>query len=193
MQFSALARPVSDTVDMRAGVVEEFRSDEGNSASTNIPSVKAALVALFNAWPTAISFQDLSDVVSRGSCETAPAETPEGLADSLVQCYLSNVVAMHVSPPRFANLPGERPRANPLARCQCSLGQPVANLRHRLVQLNDVDRLVLNKLDGSADRATILSELTEAVRDATKPVDTHDGKWLEESLRRLAYGALLEQ
>jgi SAM-dependent methyltransferase len=194
LHMSALARPVSETVDLALGVIEEFKSDEGASASTNIPAVKAALLALFNAWPASLSFDELwGDVQQRLTPKSIAAGTAEALAESLVHCYLSNVVALHVSPARFAQSAGERPLASPLARCQSKLGQPIANLRHRIVDLSDADRLVLDKLDGRTDRTALVAGLSDANAVGLEKADSHDGQWLEASLDRLARSALLER
>jgi SAM-dependent methyltransferase len=192
MHMSALARPVSQPVDLTLGVVEEFRSDEGASASTNIPAVKAALLVLFNAWPASLSFEELWREVQRCLAPKSTAGTAEALAESLVQCYLSNVVALHVSPARFAVTAGARPLASPLARCQSKLGQPIANLRHRIVELSEVDRLVLDKLDGRTDRAALAAALGESPGRGAEQHDSQNGQWLESSLDRLARSALLE-
>lgn len=191
MHMSALARPVSEQVDLALGVVEEFRSDEGASASTNIPELKAALLALFNAWPASLSFHELWSEVQR-CLPRSSTGTADSLAESLVHCYLSNVVALHVAPARFAQTAGARPLASPLARCQSKLGQPIANLRHRIVELSDVDRLVLEKLDGRADRAALAAALAASSASAAEPADSPNGQWLEASLDRLARSALLE-
>ena len=187
MHFSALARPVSEPADMSLGVTEEFKSDEGASASTNIPAVKAALVALFEAWPAALSFDELwAEVRTRLAGQSAMVGTAEGLAGSLAHCFLSNVVALHVCPAGFALAAGDRPLASPLARCQSRLGQPIANLRHRIVELSDVDRRVLDKLDGRNDRKAIAAALADMDMASTAEAGPSDGDWLEASLYRLA-------
>lgn len=194
MHMSALARPVSESLDLSLSAVEEFRSDEGASASTNIPAVKAALVALFEAWPASLSFDELwAEVQRRLAPASIAAGTAEALAESLVHCYLSNVVALHVSPAQFALTAGQRPVASPLARCQSKLGQPIANLRHRIVELSEADRLVLDMLDGRTDRAALAVALATANAGGAEQAESKNGQWLEESLDRLARSALLER
>jgi len=101
-------------------------------------------------------------------------------------------VALHVSPARFANAAGQCPLASPLARCQSKLGQPIANLRHRVVELSESDRLVLDMLDGRTDRAALAATLAAMNASGAEQADLQNGKWLEASLDRLARSALLE-
>jgi methyltransferase-like protein len=94
--------------------------------------------------------------------------------------------------------------ASPVARLQAAEGVPVANLRHLLTELDDLDHVVLPYLDGSRDRAALLEVLIEAVLNGELNME-RDGKplrdrdiirelltnSLEPCLQRLATGALL--
>ncbi len=218
LHISALARPMSENPEVSSSRVEEFRADDGSSASTNIALVKAALLALFEAWPKALTFDELTAAVQSrlaGAGGVAALGSPEILAETLLQCYLSNVVSLHVAPARFALTPGERPLASPLARHQSAAGSPITNLRHRIVELTENDRLVLGYLDGTRDRPAMLGALERALGDgtfqwdddapaqgdATEPAGSSGprgcraplAEWLEGSLKRLATCALLMQ
>jgi hypothetical protein len=206
---------MSENPDVASSGVVEFRADDGSSASTNIPLVKAALVALFEAWPRALAFDELTAAVQSRLAGDAIVKNPEILAEPLLQCYLSNVVALHVSPAQFELMPGERPLASPLARHQSAAGSAITNLRHRVVELAEGDRLVLGYLDGTLDRPALLGALERAAGDGKLPCDgdasfdgdapkpcgssvpggrcTPSAEWLEASLKRLATCALLVQ
>ena len=57
--LTALARPTTENPNVASTEVVEFRTDEGFSASTNVPLIKAALLALFEAWPRCVPFEEL--------------------------------------------------------------------------------------------------------------------------------------
>jgi SAM-dependent methyltransferase/methyltransferase-like protein len=196
LQMTALARPVAPPPDVSSSAVGAFRADDGLTVSTNIPVVKAALVSLFEVWPAALSFDALWSAVclrlaGTPDSATESARSPELLAESLLQCYLSNLVAFHVRASRFVRQAGPRPVASPLARHQSASGSPITNLRHRIVQLSDSDRRVLSYLDGSHDRPAIVELLKRAGGAAESGLTLAES--LEASLQRLAQSALLVQ
>ena len=93
----------------------------------------------------------------------------------MLRCYLSNLVALHVSPPQFVAVgAGERSLASPLARLQARTTARVTNLRHRLVELSELDRLTLQYLNGLNDRAALVEMLSSQVAAQTLTL-AHDG------------------
>jgi methyltransferase-like protein len=206
---SALARPLSAQPEVRSSAVEQFRADSdgtGPTVSVSLPILKAALVCLFEAWPRALAFNDLWTAIGERLGPAAGAESNGRtlLAEGLLYCYLSNLVALHVHPPTFAQEPGPRPTASPLARLQAATATRVTNLRHRLVNLSDLERVVLPHLDGNHDREALLEVLAAAAANGVLAIEA-DGQRLQASapmrgllaeplengLRRLAALALL--
>jgi len=166
MHMTALAQPVSAQPDVLSTATETFRGDDRRTVSTNQPLIKAALVTLFDAWPSAMSFDALwQAVVARlsGTDQDLGPQARAVLAESLMNCYLSNMLALHVYPPRFARDASPFPTARPLARHQARAGVPITNLRHRIARLTDADRVVLPHLDGTRGRADLLPLLAAAV------------------------------
>jgi methyltransferase-like protein len=210
MSISTGVMPASPEPDVASHAPEEFRRPEkAGSLTTNNPLVKAALVALDRARPGSLSFEALWEQVrsvlgpSLGGIAD-PDDGPRILAGALLRGFLSDLVDLHVRPPRFASIAGERPVASPLARLQARDGERVTNLRRRSVDLNALDRMVLGRLDGTRDRPALLEairghvaadELTiydgeNPIRDPAKIDEILAGE-LEPSLQRLAGLALL--
>jgi methyltransferase-like protein/cyclopropane fatty-acyl-phospholipid synthase-like methyltransferase len=209
MHLSALAKPQSAKPDVTGSGTEAFHAPDGAHLTTNHPFVKAALVGLFELWPRAVSFDVLCQAVRERlgpawAAAGSDKEVRQFLAGALLQCYLGNIIEMHLYPPQFTLFPGERPVASPLARLQADAGQErVTSLSHRIVELSLMDRLVLRHLDGRHDRAALLGVLAGLAKDGTLAL-SHEGKPLTDgqareyltaaldlSLRRLAAGALL--
>jgi cyclopropane fatty-acyl-phospholipid synthase-like methyltransferase len=158
--LTAVARPTTEPADAASDETVEFRTDEGYSATTNMPLIKAALLSVFDAWPGAVLFDELWRLV----CERLPVppgeETRPALAEAMRQCWLTNVVELHVARPPLSVTLGERPVAFSLARLQAKAGaRRVCNLRHRTVALDDGDRDLVQRMDGTRDVAALRREL----------------------------------
>ncbi len=210
MSVSTGVLPASSDPDVASDAPETFhRPEKAGSLTTNNPVVKAALVALDRVRPRALTVAALWERVqadlgpSLGGI-TQPDEGAQVLAAALLRCFLSDLVDLHVRPPRFADGPGERPIASPLARIQAEEGGRVTNLRRRSVDLDEFDRLVLGQLDGSRDRSSLLEAMQGLVArdeltiyDGDRPIrepaksDEILAAELEPSLQRLAGLALL--
>jgi hypothetical protein len=170
LHITGVPRPEGREVDLGPDAVLEFRSSSGVALATRNPLLKAALVCLAQVWPGAAPFPELlsaaeSVLASVGLRLPPGAEVADGLADALLQCFLTGLVDLHVHPPRFAVEVSERPLACPLARLQAADGERVTNRRHRMVDLGGgFERQILGLLDGSRDRGAILEALAEGVR-----------------------------
>jgi len=105
----------------------------------------------------------------------------------------AGLVELHVHTYRFAAEAGERPVSSPLARLQLQKGAMIATLRHTRVEVEgELERQLLLLLDGTRDRAALLSELSPFARSnastASREIPPED---LESALGKLARLALL--
>ncbi len=206
------ARPLSDQPDLASKTPEDFRSQRGVKITTNHPLLKAALVSLFEVWPAALSFAALFQAVRDRLCpagtdltEEDEAEARDYLTGALLMCYQADLVELHRFPPQFTRKAGDRPLASPIARLQAAMELPqVTNLRHHSAELAPLERLLIQLLDGSRDRAALVEELVKlaeqevfAVEREGQPV--RDRTLLQQALtdsvetglHHLAQGALL--
>jgi methyltransferase-like protein/2-polyprenyl-3-methyl-5-hydroxy-6-metoxy-1,4-benzoquinol methylase len=206
------AQPVAAEPDIHSVSVEHFRGQDGATLSIDHPVTKAAMFCLAEAWPRAMSFDELlsaararlSSPGGRGGNGDLDAQmlganllTAYGYSDSLVE--------LHVHAPPMATKAGERPVASHLARLQAQSVDRVTNLRHERVTLDGFDRYLLSYLDGSHGRAAIVDLLlagpvAEGVltfKDAAQPLGGSDqardllAEELECRLAWLARAALL--
>jgi SAM-dependent methyltransferase len=205
LRMNTLCEPVSREPDVSGETSEAFRAEHGQ-LSTDIPLVKAILVALHRVWPRTVSFAELAaDARARLDAVGDPDLTDEIIADACLQCYGSNLLALHLWSPRFASVVPERPATTALARWQAARQmRDVSNLRQRIVPLNAFELAVLALLDGTRDRAALVDELVKAgaagsfvIEKAGQAVTGADAlraviaESLEPTLGRLAHGALL--
>jgi SAM-dependent methyltransferase len=123
----------------------EFRGPRGASLTTDHDAVKAALVALGDAWPRALPVAELDG---------------EAVCEALLRAYAVNLVQLHVWAPDIATTPSERPVASAVARLQAAEGTRITNLRHGSIEVPDeLGRRLITLLDGTRDRAALAREL----------------------------------
>jgi SAM-dependent methyltransferase len=161
---------------------QTFATPEGFTVTSSEPLVIAALHALAQAWPQALSFQELLEQAVAGSDLDAPVEQAAArLREVLLQAYLARIAQLLGSPPLLAGDPPERPLASALARAQHAAGsQALSSLLHANARLEgELEPRLFELLDGTRDRA----ELARAL--AVPPAQ------VEESLERLTALGLL--
>jgi SAM-dependent methyltransferase len=157
------ARPVGAVGPGRV----EFRGPRGATITTDHDAVKAALVALGDAWPGGVAVAELDG---------------DAVCEALLRAYAVNLVQLHVWAPEIATAPSERPVASAVARLQAAAGPRITNLRHGSIDVPDeLGRRLITLLDGTRDRAALLRQLD-------RPADE-----LERSLEGLARIAVLER
>jgi methyltransferase-like protein len=205
LHLTANARPVSPRPDTCSQAAEVFVTAFAGELSTNRPLIKTALARLSEVWPRPVSFQGLWTEVSRRLAPIAAPDTADDLAAALMACFQVGFVDLHVRPPVFALTAGERPVASALARLEAREHGVVTNLKHQLVTVDVLPRLILQACDGSRDRLGLLG-LVLAEAD-TGELQLHDAEgkrisdrdlireaaWanLEPALAKLANHALL--
>jgi methyltransferase-like protein/SAM-dependent methyltransferase len=170
--------------DLRAGVMEKFSTAAGVSVTTSNAITKAALMVLAERWPQSLAFAELLGAahsrVHNMAASGASTQDRQTLANDLLSGYINGLVELHVAGSPFRARAGERPAVSVLARWQAEAGRPITNLRHEVLHPTAAVRSLLPLLDGSRDRAAILSA-TIGVDDAQ----------LEATIEELARAALL--
>ena len=128
----------------------------------------------------------------------------EKLATEFIRCHCDGILELIAFEPALTVQPSDRPTAFAVARLQAQGGGEVVNLRHRLVALNDLERLSMSLLDGTRDRDELLDAMSRIVREKRFHVQ-EDGqrlpdqasvrqalaRALDASLSRFAANALL--
>jgi Predicted methyltransferase regulatory domain/Methyltransferase domain len=194
--ISSPARPREEPGEEEAAerdAEQTFTTPAGFSVTTSEPLVKAALRALWQAWPRSVDWGSLLELACAAAGPQAPTELVQGrLREVLLQAHLARIVHLQGCPAPVAAHAAERPLASPLARAQCAAGaQVVSSLLHGNVNLQgelDVGLLVL--LDGTRDRTALLSGLAHSPLDADSQSAT--AELVEATLTRFAGLGLLQ-
>jgi methyltransferase-like protein/2-polyprenyl-3-methyl-5-hydroxy-6-metoxy-1,4-benzoquinol methylase len=193
--------------DVTSDATIQYQTRTGMTLSTSRPLLKAAMLVLSRRWPGTVPFDELRQEARALAGGTAdPAEDARALALGLLNSYISSdLVELHAVPLPVSRAPGERPTALGSARLRAAAGATaVANRRHELVRLNDLNQRLVPLLDGTRDRTEIIDRLTERAltgdlnvqKDNQKLTDPADVKAalaavLDPALNELAAHALL--
>jgi methyltransferase-like protein len=192
---AAPVRPASPRWDVESAGYEKFHGIGGAEISSRKPIVKAALLVLAEAWPQPLPFVELLALArARLRASEAQDADKEQLAQFLLRCYAtasSNLVELSPRPLPVAKQPGARPRVRPLARRQASVGSCVTNLKHRSVILDEMQRLIVQHLDGQRDRAALVEILHNLASRGELSMQGFSSEALEKHLDPLARLSLL--
>ncbi len=158
-----------------------YLSPAGMTMATNRPLLKVAMHLLQAAYPASIPFDALPKLAretlggaDRGNPRSV-AEDAQLIAVGLLNCYMgSDLVELYGMPIAFARSAGEYPVALPLARIHAAKTGIIANRRHEVVRLNELDRHLIPLLDGSNDRPALVAKLTEVAKAGRITVRQHD-------------------
>jgi cyclopropane fatty-acyl-phospholipid synthase-like methyltransferase len=177
----------------------------GAKLTISDPMLQIALVLLAKAWPGSIPFGELLASVRRElsmgrlvvQSQDEFDRDAKSLAHSLAHCCVIGVGQLHVTEPTFSLAVQDKPKACPLARLQAASGASVTSRLHTPVELDPIGRKLLTLLDGTADEAELLKELTRYVNEQgiTLQQDGNritDPTILQESLHK-AIGSSLDQ
>lgn len=189
-------RPLSEHPDVLSNAVERFQgADEVATLSTNNPLVKATLVCLYDIWPQAVPFDQLWSAVTQAlNRATVPIERdPRVLRAALLQCQQSNLIELHAHVPRIMTDLSDRPIASPLARLQSIDNSSVTNLRHLRVKLSDLERLLLQHLDGKRDRNALIAVIEKAVAGGVLQAPTLLASMTDAEKRHEVLGEMVDQ
>jgi methyltransferase-like protein len=158
-------RPAETNLKLRSRQLTNFIGPKNSSLQTDNPLIKAAMVALGDAWPKALHFQDLLATARRSIDEGASGEVlscdDDGrtLGELLLRAYAGGIVEFSMAPPKLVSSLSERPVASPLARLLSRESNEVVNLRHFNIHVDDpLSRRLLQLLDGSRDRNALVDE-----------------------------------
>ena len=152
--------------------------------SVSQPLSKAAFCQLSDVWPRYLTVAELRQqarqrIQADGIADGGNAvDDFQVLGQCLVTAYTTaskrHIVDLLVSAPRYALEIEDRPRGSPLARYQAATCNRVTNLRNETVALDDLDRQVLLRLDGTRKPRDLLEMLVSLVEQGVLRVDEKD-------------------
>jgi SAM-dependent methyltransferase len=157
----------SATADSNVAV---FHNPLGRQITTRNPGLRAALLAIANAWPESVAYETLirDSVVDRSAWEP-----------DIFNCQAAGMIEFSLRPSPCTRTLGERPVTTRLARWQAINQDFVTNPRHQAIRLSQPQRDLLQRLDGTHSQ----TELAALV--------ANDEKFVAEQLDQLRRQSLL--
>jgi SAM-dependent methyltransferase len=124
----------------------------------------AAMGRINSAWPHAVPFSELRDLVSILSPRSnPPRDTAMDLARMLLLAFRLGIVELWTEPTTFLARDHQRPMMSPLARHLVAAGEQVVNLRHQHIPTTPVLTTMAPLLDGTRDRTDLLRDLERLI------------------------------
>lgn len=131
----------------------------GGSLTLAAPAAKAAVGALREAYPAALSYHELCDVA--GTREGVDTSDTEYFGGVLYTLLAHDAIDIRSHRPGMVTALGTHPRASAVARAMAPRGQSLPNLMHYAVSFDGFTDAFVPYVDGTRDRA----ELGAVVRD----------------------------
>lgn len=129
----------------------QIRNHRGWQVTIGDPTIKAAIIALAQASPGALSLADLS----KGFDERGRS----GLCQGLFDLFAAGFIDVRGDAPRCALQPGEHPQISVLCRWQSSHSAKLTDLCHYPVKIQEERaRRLIALLDGTRDRTALLAD-----------------------------------
>ncbi|MCA9139551.1 MAG: class I SAM-dependent methyltransferase [Planctomycetales bacterium] len=184
-----------------------FDHASGQTLTVANPIQKFALEHLAELWPSDESIERLADIAfDQIPVEARPER--EGCRQELYETFLelfsANLVSLNVGPSGCVPGIGSAPRTSPLVRYQAERGSAVTNQRHETVRLDEFEREIVQRLDGSQTidgltaqllelSVTLETESTDEGESGQAKTPSHDElrSVIENRLTRLANTGLL--
>jgi SAM-dependent methyltransferase len=166
-QFSLLG--TTDPIDAEFCLTDasdmEFRTQEGSTLRVSHPVLKSAYLCLGQAWPRALSFDELLEEATRRLDPANPKSPGEEdiqvLLEAMYVLACSGEVSFQVSRPGLTTAISDRPLASLLARKQSESDTLVTNLLHQSVRLEDAQACrILQLLDGTRSIEQLIAEIS---------------------------------
>ena len=155
----------------------------------DVKYMRALLDTLRKAAPHALALDVLLEQLRSHPDAARPPEGTSVEPERILLASLqAGIIDPHVSTPRYAYPPGDRPTASAVVRSQLRHGDIVTSLWHQPVKVDDeIARRLLPLLDGTRDRR----DLVAATADFIAAADDSSAAVVDGHLRRLAKLCLL--
>lgn len=178
-------QPQAATAEQRLDQPFVFRDTAGNAVPVRLPITKAAVFRLAKEWPRGVKFSELAAAARQavldstaGKSATTTEEDEAQLGVALLQLHGLGLIHWGVRQLPLSPPVSDRPVVSAYARLQAQRGNQVTSLRHVNVQLDEVNRQMVRRLDGTQDQAALVAALDALVVEGTITLRNQQGQLL---------------
>jgi methyltransferase-like protein/ubiquinone/menaquinone biosynthesis C-methylase UbiE len=139
-----------------------YKDAAGRTVKLKEPFLKAAIMALSDALPSPLSFDEWLKLarIKLSGRDVGGDNDVRQLNEVLVHMSVSGMLNLHIERNAYGSAEDTHPCAFSPVRHQAQQRRDsVTNLRHELVRISDFDRAVLPLLDGSLDTPTLKDQI----------------------------------
>jgi len=168
-----------------------------NTVASASPFAKAAIQHLIDVFPGTVNIEELRSaaiaILEKAGYPLAdkPATGVDDTASIVMEVYLGGAIELSLHPPRVATKISAFPVATPMARLQAASRGLVVNQVHETIELDQLTRHVVARLDGQRDLDWLRRDLQSAVEKSEAEVAPNSTRSLEEVLAWCRDHALL--
>ncbi len=176
--IASRAAPLTDTESGLPADVEQYRSFDGATLSTDHPVSKAAMRHLIEIWPRALSFTEL---LAEGRARAGRSNVSEAVQQADAQVLAANLLRAFAYSPNLVTIRTcatplmprvtSRPIVDPLVRLQATQSSEVTSRFHERIQLNSLCRVLAILCDGSRDHAAIYAAVQQRMDEGSVEVE----------------------
>lgn len=149
----------ADPVPLTEVREQKFTDPEGRTINSQVPTVRAALLALSEAWPGTLRFNEWLEN-TRKILGGAQPNDENLLNELLVRGFCGGLIRLRTNPMVAGSANLDKPVAFAPARLQAQTNQNEATtIWHNTIKINDLQRVVTGMLDGTRNRDEIIAEI----------------------------------
>lgn len=185
------------------GEGKTFEHSDGQLITVTTPIEQYAFGRLAQLWPQEIAVNQLIEEAWQATPEDqrpGQQQALEEVGSALLQCYSAGLAQLYSVCSGAVSTVSQQPTASSLVRYQADYGPLVTNARHQSVSLNDFDRLLVVRLDGTKTVEQLIQEvcglisngeLTVELEGISEPSVDDLETAIENNLKRMASLSLL--
>jgi len=165
-RLTAFAHARQKQPSLEEGVEVQFVGPRVTPFTLSSVAGKAAYLSLMDAAPWPIEWPELVERTNKGLGGGEPladSAVRTAVLDSLLLAYEAGAIDLTETDTLAVREPSPQPLASAWARWQAGQENYVTNLRHRSVEMNEINRFVLRLLDGTRDRSQLTAEVVQFV------------------------------
>ncbi len=155
------------TQDLAEGIEVVFKCANGRKLQVKNSALKALLLTLAEAWPKSLTSQEiargidqrLSQLMVVGERQQLPID--KIVSTNVLQLLVRGDIEIRFGSDRFSSEISHKPMTSPLARLQAAAGPTLTTLRHGMINVDPLTRLLIQSVDGTKTKEELVQQVAD--------------------------------